>query len=245
MLRMFSEKGYSSVTRALDDRPAGVQAEAADQRHRRARKLYLDTLDLGAKGYTVYRTVPPYPPVDHEIDVAIQTIVSQAEDREGGDGAGAAECADAAEARRREAVGRCRARPPSGRTWAAAAARARSAAGLRRRCWCWRRITLGPALYLVVTSLTPLTPVNPDTAFDFSDPLAELPGDPVATDRVLALGLGAGRAVGRDGRRRSSLAGLGARAAARPAVALPGGAAHRLPDARWCCRRSSSRSSGR
>jgi multiple sugar transport system permease protein len=32
-------------------------------------------------------------------------------------------------------------------------------------------VTLGPAIYLVVTSLTPLTPVNPDTAFDFSDPL--------------------------------------------------------------------------
>ena len=31
-------------------------------------------------------------------------------------------------------------------------------------------VTLGPAIYLVVTSLTPLTPVNPDTAFDFSDP---------------------------------------------------------------------------
>ena len=32
-------------------------------------------------------------------------------------------------------------------------------------------VTLGPAIYLVVTSLTPLTPVNPDTLFDFSDPL--------------------------------------------------------------------------
>lgn len=31
-------------------------------------------------------------------------------------------------------------------------------------------VTIGPALYLVITSLTPLTPVNPDTAFDFSDP---------------------------------------------------------------------------
>ena len=30
---------------------------------------------------------------------------------------------------------------------------------------------MGPAVYLLVTSLTPLTPVNPDTAFDFSDPL--------------------------------------------------------------------------
>ena len=32
-------------------------------------------------------------------------------------------------------------------------------------------VTFGPALYLLITSLTPLTPVNPDTAFDFSDPL--------------------------------------------------------------------------
>ena len=32
-----------------------------------------DALELGAKGYTAYRTVAPYPPVDHEIDVAIQT----------------------------------------------------------------------------------------------------------------------------------------------------------------------------
>ena len=32
-------------------------------------------------------------------------------------------------------------------------------------------ITLGPAAYLLVTSLTPLTPVNPATASDFSDPL--------------------------------------------------------------------------
>jgi multiple sugar transport system permease protein len=30
--------------------------------------------------------------------------------------------------------------------------------------------TLAPAVYLVVTSLTPLTPVNPSTAFDFSAP---------------------------------------------------------------------------
>jgi multiple sugar transport system permease protein len=32
-------------------------------------------------------------------------------------------------------------------------------------------VTLGPAIYLVVTSLTPLTPVNPATALDFSEPL--------------------------------------------------------------------------
>ena len=31
-------------------------------------------------------------------------------------------------------------------------------------------ITLGPAIYLVVTSLTPLNLTNPTTAFDFSHP---------------------------------------------------------------------------
>jgi multiple sugar transport system permease protein len=31
-------------------------------------------------------------------------------------------------------------------------------------------ITLGPTLYLIVTSLTPLDPVHPQSAFDFSDP---------------------------------------------------------------------------
>jgi len=40
-------------------------------------QLYLETLKIASKGYSVYRTVPPYPPIDHEIDVAIQTIVSQ------------------------------------------------------------------------------------------------------------------------------------------------------------------------
>jgi multiple sugar transport system substrate-binding protein len=74
--RMFSEKGYSSVTRrSMIDRPEfkqRMQVNGTD-----VAQLYLDTLQLGAKGYTVYRTVPPYPPVDHEIDVAIQNIVSK------------------------------------------------------------------------------------------------------------------------------------------------------------------------
>ena len=33
-------------------------------------------------------------------------------------------------------------------------------------------VTLGPAIYLVVTSLTPLTPVNPGSGLDFSTPFA-------------------------------------------------------------------------
>ena len=32
-------------------------------------------------------------------------------------------------------------------------------------------ITLGPAIYLIVTSLTPLDPVHPHSAADFSDPI--------------------------------------------------------------------------
>jgi multiple sugar transport system substrate-binding protein len=73
--RMFHDDGYSSVTRrSMIDKPAfrqKMQINGID-----VAKLYLDTLNLGAKGYTVYRTVPPYPPIDHEIDVAIQRIVS-------------------------------------------------------------------------------------------------------------------------------------------------------------------------
>jgi multiple sugar transport system permease protein len=54
--------------------------------------------------------------------------------------------------------------------WAAQQRRA-FLAGLMPALIVLAAITAGPALYLIVTSLTPLTPVNPDTAFDFSDPL--------------------------------------------------------------------------
>jgi multiple sugar transport system permease protein len=54
--------------------------------------------------------------------------------------------------------------------WAAQQRRA-FRAGLLPALVALAAITLGPAIYLVVTSLTPLTPVDPDTAFDFSDPL--------------------------------------------------------------------------
>jgi multiple sugar transport system substrate-binding protein len=75
-LRMFNDHGYSSVTRrSMIQRPEfrqKMQINGTD-----VAQLYLDTLDLGAKGYTVYRTVAPYPPVDHEIDVAMQSIISK------------------------------------------------------------------------------------------------------------------------------------------------------------------------
>jgi multiple sugar transport system substrate-binding protein len=77
-LRMFNDHAYSSVTRrSMIERPEfrqKMQINGID-----VAQLYLDTLNLGAKGYTVYRTVAPYPPIDHEIDVAMQSIISQAQ----------------------------------------------------------------------------------------------------------------------------------------------------------------------
>ncbi|HSU04348.1 MAG TPA: extracellular solute-binding protein [Acetobacteraceae bacterium] len=76
LLRMFREHGYSSVTRAsMIDQPEFRERSMINGVD--VAQLYLDTLKLGGKGYTVYRTVPPYPPVDREIDIAIQTIVSK------------------------------------------------------------------------------------------------------------------------------------------------------------------------
>ena len=75
-LRMFRDHGYSSVTRrSVIDMPEFKQRMMINGTD--VAKLYVDTLNLGAKGYTVYRTVAPYPPVDREIDIAIQSIVSK------------------------------------------------------------------------------------------------------------------------------------------------------------------------
>ena len=76
LLRMFKEKGYSSVTRASMIAQPEFQQKLMINGFDGA-KIYRDTLDLAGKGYTVYRTVAPYPPIDREIDVAIQNIVSQ------------------------------------------------------------------------------------------------------------------------------------------------------------------------
>ena len=76
LTRMFNEEGYSSTTREsiikLPEFYKKLLINGFDEA-----KIYEDTLRLAGEGYTVYRTVPPYPPVDRELDIAIQTIVSQ------------------------------------------------------------------------------------------------------------------------------------------------------------------------
>lgn len=76
LLRMFKEKGFSAVTRASMIAQPEFQKKLMINGFDGA-KIYRDTLELAGKGYTVYRTVPPYPPIDRELDIAIQTIVSQ------------------------------------------------------------------------------------------------------------------------------------------------------------------------
>ena len=75
LLRMFREHGWSSVTRRsiveLPEFRSKLTLNGFD-----VAKMYLDTVDLAAKGYMAYRTVPPYPEVDRQIDIAIQGIVS-------------------------------------------------------------------------------------------------------------------------------------------------------------------------
>jgi multiple sugar transport system substrate-binding protein len=76
ILRIFRDHGFSSVTRrSVIEMPEFKQRLMINGSD--VSQIFLDTLSLAAKGYTVYRTVAPYPPVDREIDIAIQTIVSK------------------------------------------------------------------------------------------------------------------------------------------------------------------------
>ena len=75
-MRMFKEKGYSSVTRRsvieAPDFNVSMKLNNFD-----VAKIYLDSIERAASGYMAYRTVPVYPQVDREIDAAIQSVVSQ------------------------------------------------------------------------------------------------------------------------------------------------------------------------
>jgi hypothetical protein len=63
--RMFNDHAYSSVNRkSMIQRPEFRQKMRINGID--VAQLYLDTLEFGAKGNTAYRTVAPYPPIDHE-----------------------------------------------------------------------------------------------------------------------------------------------------------------------------------
>jgi len=73
--RMVVERGYSSITRrSLIDSPE-FRGKLTINGHDIV-KIYLDTIDLGTRGYMRYRTIYVYPQVDKQIDIAIQNIAS-------------------------------------------------------------------------------------------------------------------------------------------------------------------------
>ena len=75
LLRMFRDDGWSSITRrSIIEMPEFRQKLTLNGYD--VAKMYLDTIDLGAKGYMNYRIVPPYPQVDRQIDIAIGNITS-------------------------------------------------------------------------------------------------------------------------------------------------------------------------
>jgi multiple sugar transport system substrate-binding protein len=74
--RMVTERGFGSITRRSLIESPDFKARRTINGHDIS-KIYLDTIDLGARGYMKYRTVPVYPQVDKEIDIAIQKIISQ------------------------------------------------------------------------------------------------------------------------------------------------------------------------
>ncbi len=74
--KMVVERGYSSITRrSLIESPV-FKGKLNINGHDIV-PIYLDTIALGEKGYMKYRTVPVYPQVDKQIDIAIQNIASK------------------------------------------------------------------------------------------------------------------------------------------------------------------------
>ena len=70
------ERGYGSITRkSLIERPEFKKRMTINGHD--LSQIYVDTIAYGVKGYMKYRTVPVYPQVDKQIDIAIQNIASQ------------------------------------------------------------------------------------------------------------------------------------------------------------------------
>ena len=73
--RMLTEKGYGSITRlSIIDSPEFKQKMTVNGHD--VAKIYVDTIDLAAKGHMKYRTVHVYPQVDRQIDKAIELVAS-------------------------------------------------------------------------------------------------------------------------------------------------------------------------
>ena len=157
-------------------------------------KIYLETLDLAAAGYMKYRTVDVYPQVDQQINIAIQTIASGQMSAKAAMQTRAGAFDRGAQARRIAALRwrsgtRFRARPgarawrapgrtgpPGGPRAAGRSPTARLPVGARAGVVVLTLVTVGPMIYLVLTSLTPLNLVHPRTAYDFAHPLANYLG---------------------------------------------------------------------
>ena len=73
--RMVFDRGFSSVTRRSIIESPDFKKKL-DLNGHDVSKIYLDTIALGEKGYMKYRTVPVYPQVDKQIDIAISAIAS-------------------------------------------------------------------------------------------------------------------------------------------------------------------------
>ena len=76
VLEHMVERGYSSITRRSLIESPQFKGKMTLNGHDIV-KIYLDTIALGEKGYMKYRTVPVYPQVDRQIDIAIQNIAPQ------------------------------------------------------------------------------------------------------------------------------------------------------------------------
>jgi multiple sugar transport system substrate-binding protein len=74
--RMVVERGYSSITRRSLIESAEFKGKLTINGHDIV-PIYLDTIAMGEKGYMKYRTVPVYPQVDKQIDIALQNIISK------------------------------------------------------------------------------------------------------------------------------------------------------------------------
>ena len=190
--RMTQKHGLGSVTRkSLIDSAAYKQRMVINGVD--TGKLFLDSIAMSEQGYMKYRTVHVYPQANAQINQALGRIISGPDEGQGVAGVGAGQHHRRPEAGWRQVLSHRHAR--IGGSAGLRSVSAPSCSAWPRRCVVLAVITIAPAIYLVLTSLTPLNLTLPDTAWDFSDPAGnylDLSEDPA----LHALGVGPGEAVG-------------------------------------------------